>query len=161
MPLIVNLRHLTSHSQVLTGELPVSELDLDTRDAMIQPGQPLGYTLEVEKVENNLLLRGQLRVALQCHCVRCLRPFVHQVALDHWTRHLALEGEDRVPVVNDGVDLTPYIREDILLEFPQHPLCDPECCGLEKTQIGRTETSSTGGADSSSTTWAELDKLKL
>ncbi len=161
MPLIVNLRHLATHSLLLRGELPVSELDLDTRDAMIQPGQPLAYRFEVEKVENNLLLRGHLRVALQCQCVRCLRPFVRHLVLDDWTRHLALEGEDRVPVVNDGVDLTPYIREDILLEFPQHPVCDPECGGLEKALIGRTKTGGTSGTNSSSSAWAELDKLKF
>jgi uncharacterized metal-binding protein YceD (DUF177 family) len=45
--------------------------------------------------------------------------------------HLPLEGEDKVPVDNDCVDLTPFVREDILLEFPQHPLCKPDCGGIE------------------------------
>ena len=36
MPLIVNLRHLEEHNAVMRGELPVDELDMDTRDAMIQ-----------------------------------------------------------------------------------------------------------------------------
>ncbi len=30
MPLLVNLRHLAKHDLLLNGELPVSELDLDT-----------------------------------------------------------------------------------------------------------------------------------
>ena len=49
------------------------------------------------------------------------------------------EGEDRVAVDNDCVDLTPYLREDILLEFPQHPLCKPECRGLKKTSTGKAK----------------------
>ena len=68
----------------------------------------------------------------------------------------------RSPVVNDCVDLTPYVREDILLEFPQHPLCDPECRGLPKTSIGKSRnTSGTGKTEVGSSAWAELNKLKL
>jgi uncharacterized metal-binding protein YceD (DUF177 family) len=45
----------------------------------------------------------------------------------------------------------------MLLEFPQHPLCKPDCGGLKKNQARKT-----GGRDKSeSTAWAELDKLKL
>ena len=53
--------------------------------------------------------------------------------------HLPLEGEEAVSVVNDCVDLTPYVREDILLEFPQHPLCEPECRGLRNASIGKAK----------------------
>jgi uncharacterized metal-binding protein YceD (DUF177 family) len=45
----------------------------------------------------------------------------------------------------------------MLLEFPQHPLCKPDCGGLKKSQARKT-----GGKDKSeSAAWAELDKLKL
>jgi uncharacterized protein len=65
-------------------------------------------------------------------------------------------------VVNDFVDLTPYVREDILLEFPRHPVCNPECRGLPKTAIGQARNSSgTGKTEVGSPAWAELNKLKL
>ena len=65
-------------------------------------------------------------------------------------------------VVNDCVDLTPYVREDILLEFPRHPLCDPECRGLPRTSIGKARNSGgTGQSGMGSPAWAELNKLKL
>ena len=32
--------------------------------------------------------------------------------------------------MDDSVDLTAVIREDILLAFPAHPVCDPHCAGL-------------------------------
>jgi uncharacterized protein len=99
---------------------------------------------------------------LDCHCVRCLKPFKYPLKFEDWTALLPLEGEDRVPVVNDLVDLTPSIREDILLAFPQHPLCDPECRGLPKTSIGgNKQTKKTGQVEPKSPAWAELDKLKL
>jgi len=164
MRLLVNLRHLDAHTPIvrLQGQLSVTDLDLDTRDEMIQAAQPLDYALEVQKFEQGLLAQGRLRLTLECHCVRCLKPFQYRLALDRWARHLALQGEERVAVVNDCVDLTPFVREDILLEFPQHPLCDPGCRGLPKTLVGRADKSSGAGkSEASSSAWAELNKLKF
>jgi uncharacterized protein len=161
MSLVVNLRHLAAHNLVLHGELAASELDIDTQDEMIRVTSPLWHSLEVEKLDQSLLVRGRLRVMLDCQCVRCLKPFQRRLELDEWTCHLPLEGEERVIVVNDHVDLTPYIREDILLELPQHPLCKPECRGFAKANIGKAKMSDPGQAESSTSAWAALDKLKL
>ena len=161
MPLVVNLRHLEAHNVELEGELPVKELDLDTRDEVIQVTQPLKYDLEVQKLDNSLLAQGSLDLVLDCQCVRCLKPFKYPLKLEDWAAHLPLEGEDRVPVANDLVDLTPAVREDILLAFPQHPLCDPECRGLPKTSIGSKKTKKSSQAEPESPAWAELNKLKL
>jgi len=162
MALLVNCRHLAAHNVHLQGEMPVSELDIDTRDEAIQARRPLEYNLEVEQFEGGLLVTGGLHLDLECQCVRCLKPFTHRLSLAHWTRHLPLEGEESVPVVNDCVDLTPFLREDMLLEFPQHPLCDAECQGLPKTYVGSpTNTSSTGQPETGSPAWNELNKLKF
>lgn len=157
MPLIVNLRHLEEHNLWLRGELLMDELDMETGDEMIRVGRPLRYDIEVQKLDGGLLVRGSLRLTLKCRCVRCLKPFAREVELKAWTCHLPFEGEDRVAVVNDCVDLTPFAREDILLAFPQHPLCKPDCGGL-KTKIGKARKNADAVAPSA---WAELDKLKL
>jgi uncharacterized protein len=162
MPMVVNLRHLEAHNLELKGELSVEELDLDLRDEMIRAQQPLRYELEVQKVEDGLLLHGHLHLTLQCQCVRCLKPFERQVDLNEW-RHLgALDGEERLAIVNNCVDLTPLVREDILLEFPRYPLCETNCRGLQKADADRTGKDS--GVDQTrqeSSAWAALDKLKL
>ena len=160
MPLVVNLRHLEEHDVILRGELPVDELDLDTRDEMIRVTRPLRHEIEVQLLDDSLLLRGSLRLPLECQCVRCLKPFERELELNPWTCHLPLEGEEQVPVVNDCADLTPYVREDMLLELPQHPLCKPDCRGFEKITAGKAQN--TGGKDELiPSAWAELDKLKL
>jgi uncharacterized protein len=160
MPLIVNLRHLKEKDAMLRGELPVAELDLDTHDEMIRVAQPLRHELTVQLLEDGLLIRGWLRLALACQCVRCLKPFQHELALDPWACHLPLEGEECVSVINDCADLTPYVREDMLLEFPRHPLCRPDCRGMGKMSSGQAK--SPGGEDElTPSVWAELDKLKL
>ena len=131
MPLIVNLRHVEEHNVVLRGELPVDELDIDARDEMIRVARPLRYDIEVQKLGRGFLVRGSLQLTLECQCVRCLKPFTRKLELKPWTCHLPLEGEERVAVVDDCADLTPFVREDMLLEFPQHPLCKPDCGGLK------------------------------
>ena len=142
---------------MLRGELPVADLDLETGDEMVRVNGPLRYDLEVQKLDSALLIRGSLRLMLECQCVRCLKPFAHALELKAWTCHLPFEGEDKVTVVNDCVDLTPFLREDMLLEFPRHPLCKSDCGGI-KTKIGKARKNADEITPSA---WAELDKLKL
>ncbi|MCU0782922.1 MAG: YceD family protein [Verrucomicrobia bacterium] len=161
MPLVVNLRHLANQNVRLQGELPTGELDLETYDEMIRVAGPVSHDLEAQLLDNNLLVRGSLRVTLACQCVRCLKPFACDLNLAEWTCLLPLKGEECVPVSSDCVDLTPHIREDILLAFPQHPVCDSKCRGLARTEIGKKKTSDRDRTESDSAAWSELDKLKL
>ena len=161
MSLVVNLRHLAKHNVVLQGELPARELDIDTRDDVIRVAQPLRYDAEVQELDKSLLLRGELRLTLDCQCVRCLKPFQHPLVIENWICHVPLDGEDAAPVLNDCVDLTPFVLEDILLELPRHPLCDPECRGLQRPSSVKAKKSGAGLTGKDSSAWAELDKLKL
>lgn len=163
MPLTVNLRHLEEHGIRVRGELPVQELDLDLRDEIIQAEQPLVYDLEVQKLEDGLLVQGRLRLELRCECVRCLKPFAYPLELRDWTRHVPLTGDEKAVVAGDCVDLTPYLREDILLEFPQHPLCEANCGGLSESYTGKAKKTSDAvrAKRGASSAWAELDKLKF
>ncbi len=157
MSLRVNLRHLEEEATHLKGELPVAELDFGVVDELIHLEQPLRYDLTVESLHDSLLVQGSLKLVLNCECVRCLKPFKYKLALEGWALHLPLEGEDKVSVNNDCVDLTPFIREDMLLEFPQHPLCKPECAGL----IKKASVHKVGDEEAKPSPWTELDKLKL
>ena len=156
MPLLVNLRHLEHKNVELKGELLPEDLDLEQVDELIQVTQPVQYELEAQRLEDNLLVQGRLQFTLDCECARCLKSFEQELDFDHWAVHLPLTGEEKAEIVSDSVDLTPYIREDILLAFPQHPLCESDCGGL-KNQLA-------AGADQieePSSAWAELNKLKL
>ncbi len=160
MSLKLNLHHLEDKQVELAGELPAAEVGLDQLDEVIHAVNPLQYALTAQQVGEQILLRGWIKIILRCECVRCLKTFDYPVEFPDWICHLPLEGEEKVPVLNDCVDLTPYLREDILLEFPQHPLCKSECVGLSGRtgQIAKKQnTSQTENASA----WSELNKLKF
>jgi uncharacterized protein len=152
----INLRHLEENGLHLKGELSVAELDLGVNDELIHADRPLRYDLNVEQLHDAVLATGSLVLPLTCECARCLKKFKTELKLTGWAAHLPLEGEDKVPVENDCVDLTPFVREDMLLDFPQHPLCRPDCAGL-KPKARKTG----GGSGPKPDVWAELNKLKL
>lgn len=160
MAIKVNLRHLDAHEGHLEGELPEANLDIELRDEVVQLAGPLAYDLIVQKLEDGLLVQGRLELPLACQCVRCLKSFKQRLTLPDWTTHVPLSGEDAAPVEGDYVDLTPYVREDILLEFPQHPLCDPECRGLSKAKLGKPRNTSSQSREGSPA-WEKLNKLKF
>ena len=162
MSLKVNLRHLEAHDLQLEGQIPLAELDIETRDEVVQLAHPLEYKLNIQILEGGLLIQGRLRLDLKCQCVRCLKKFDYRLKLESWTCHLPLAGEEAVAVVNDCVDLTPSVREDILLEFPQHPLCEQDCRGLRIPSTSQsTAFRSLGTPEDGSPEWKELNKLKF
>jgi uncharacterized protein len=161
MPLLFNLHHLETKNLRLVGELAAQELELANVDELIHAHQPLKHDLEVQKLADGILVQGQLQLTLECECARCLKPFEYNLELNPWACHLPLQGEDKVLVANDCVDLTPYVREDILLEFPRQPLCKPECGGLLNKPKSNTKKPAGGRKEDVSSAWAELNKLKL
>ena len=162
MPLLINIRHLEHKTVTLQGELPAAELDLGGIDELIQANSPLHHDLVAERHERSILVQGRLGLKLLCECVRCLKGFEYPMNFDSWSCLLPLEGEDKALVSNDCVDLTPYLREDIVLAFPQHPLCEPGCRGLLAASSNGTRSSSGASiAGGSSAAWTELNKLKL
>ena len=71
---------------------------------------------------DTLLVMGSAKLNLNCVCDRCHQDFVQNLDAQEICHHI-----ENCP---DIIDLTEYIREDILLTFPQHYLCDNDCKGL-------------------------------
>lgn len=161
MALLLNLHRLEEDAVHLQGELPTGELELDHLDELVHPAATLQYDLWVQMMESGLLVQGSLRLALNCECARCLRPFQQVLEFKDWACHLAIEGEESVPVVNDSVDLTPQIREHMVLEFPSHPVCGSECRGWPQDRDHGQRKEGSAATLGTASPWAELDKLKL
>ena len=80
----------------------------------------------------------------------CLQKFVHEIRVPSFAVHTELRGPETI-------DLTPFMREDLLLNLPAHPHCDRDgerICNAKKIKTDKTDAK--GKPD-----WSELDKLRL
>jgi uncharacterized protein len=161
MPLLINTRHLEAKDLRLKGKLPVAELHLDAADELVRARLPLHYDLTAHLAGRDVLVRGELKIALDCECARCLKAFQFRLVMADWTLHLPLDGPEKAELKNDVADLTPYLREDILLEFPQHALCEADCAGLPNRIEATSQKKNGSGEAQSASAWAELNKLKF
>lgn len=163
MPLLIDLRRLSDDSILIEGELSPAELDIVQDDECVALKEPLHYRLSVQKQDDNILVMGELSFVLDCECVRCLRPFKMPIKTEY-ADFLPLEGEDAVLVKDDCIDLTFRLREDTLLAYPQHPLCDVNCDRLPNNPVAGKKNKKMGSCAESNhslSAWGELDKLEL
>jgi uncharacterized protein len=161
MSLKINIRRLEEKDLRVQGQLPAPDLDLEQADELVHARLPLHYALTVHQAGQDVLISGQLEIALDCECARCLKPFRFALNIPDWLLHLPGEDPDEAVLQEDVVDLTPFLREAILLEFPQHPLCHSECAGLPKGADANSQKTEKPGPTPESSAWAELNKLKF
>jgi uncharacterized protein len=162
MKLILDLHQLERNSLELEGEISAEKLEITEIDECIKVTLPIKYKLTAQKVNREIFIQGEVQAWLDCECVRCLKSFQQPIHWPNWDKVLSLDGEDRVIAKDDCVDLTPILREDILLDCPQHPLCDPGCDRLPQAP-GRGINVCKGPevALNESSAWTELNKLRL
>ena len=157
------LQQLETKDLEIKGDVAPEEFEIEGVDELIHLRQPVRVELTAQHLEAGILVRGRIEAQLECECGRCLKPFTRSLVIDPFDVHLELTGEDAVAVDNESVDLTPLLREEMLLGFPQHPLCEEDCDGLARktpSRANQTDPSVAEAADPSSV-WAALNKLKL
>ena len=132
MPIKIHLDQLKNQDVQLSGELPATELDLAVggADDLIRSAEALHFQLDASRTDDSVFVHGTLKINFTCDCARCLEPFVHPMEMPNWSCILPLKGDDAIEVIGEYVDLTPWMREDILLGLPHNPLCDESCRGL-------------------------------
>jgi uncharacterized metal-binding protein YceD (DUF177 family) len=103
--------------------------------------QPLVLDLTVDKLGEQLTLRGRLHGEAAAECARCLEAFTVPVdaefaALAERGGRYAEQAEDATGedyvLPHDGrtLDLTDAVREQVFLALPMVLLCRPDCAGL-------------------------------
>ena len=121
--LIFELIDLPPEGVSIRGSISFAELDI-AEEARFAFPKDLTYDLLLAPCGgSNVLLRGQLRGAMAILCDRCDKQ-----------GELPLAVNDVCHTYEDAygktLDLTPDIREDILIAFPQKFLCRADCLGL-------------------------------
>lgn len=113
--LIIDLGELPEEGKAMKGELNSSIFELGEHAP--QPKGPLSFEMQIQRLEGEVLMLGSLSCPFEFECVRTLHPFIKTITLPHAA--IALE------VGNFGeIDATEALREELLLEVPNHPTCD-------------------------------------
>ena len=147
----VHLRQIPHEGLHLEDEedCPIPELE---KEGILCAG-PLRYSLDLGVSEGSLWVNGRLSQPLELSCVSCLERFVHTVEVPEFAILTELTGPETV-------DLTPFMREDILLNVPPYPHCDKHgglVCKAPQVQPERAEADDPQRKPD----WSALDKLKL
>ena len=144
----VHLKQIPTQGLHLEGEeeCPIQELESEG----IRCAGRLHYAIDVGVAGGGLWANGSLSQPVELRCVSCLENFVHEIRVPAFAVHMELHGPETV-------DLTPFVREDILLNLPAHPHCDRDGGRICKgKQVETAEQETTRKSD-----WSALDKLKL
>ena len=144
----VHLKQIPPHGLHFQGEedCPIQELTSEG----IRCAGLLHYNIDIGVSSGALWVNGSLSQPVELRCVSCLEKFVHEIRVPGFAVHTELYGPETV-------DLTPFMREDILLNLPAHPHCDRDADRVCKAnEVESAEQDARRKSD-----WSALDKLKL
>ena len=122
--MILNLSKLSNTATRLTGEDPVSALGWEGEETdIVRPASPLRWDFTARLFETELLVQGEASADFEGVCARCGKAI-------RLTVREPLSFSQAVDTVSLTVDLTPEIRDAVLLALPLNPLCRKDCAGL-------------------------------
>ena len=143
-----HLKQIPAEGLHLEGEEACSIPQLEAEG--VRCAGPLHYNIDIGVSSGALWVNGSLSQPVELRCVSCLEKFVHEIEVPAFAVHTELRGPE-------AVDLTPFIREDLLLNLPAHPHCDRDggrICKAKHIEMAEQDTKGKSN-------WSELDKLKL
>jgi uncharacterized metal-binding protein YceD (DUF177 family) len=148
----IHLRQIPAEGLHLEGEedCPIPQLGPEE----VRCAGPLRYALDVGISDGALWANGALAQPVELRCVRCLESFPFDIEVKGFAVHTELAGPE-------AVDLTPFMREDILLNLPAYPHCDREGGRVCPLPVTITSESGKPVLEARPPDWSALDKLKV
>jgi uncharacterized protein len=139
------------HPFEINEELPVEVLGLDAGTGRVE--KSIRVELLVQKEEEDFLVTGWALTSLALVCGRCAE-------LLPWPIRAKVEHHFEAPHPQ-SIDLTPFVREDILLELPLNAVCQlsPEGRCPITGEIYQPPPETTGTLVGEEV-WSELSKLQ-
>jgi uncharacterized protein len=95
-------------------------------------------SLRLSRTPQGVLIQGTLEAETRAECVRCLTMFdlpaeieISELFLPQHAAQAADENEEPRIITEEGnIDLTPIVREEIILSIPMKAVCSETCKGL-------------------------------
>ena len=131
-PLLVNaLEMLRRPGTQKDVELSVPPSALDIDDSRLVPGSDVDVRVCCESLSDGIVVDGRVEVDFRGDCRRCLTPLTGTVSIEvHELYQVTITDPDAFPIENDQIDLAAMVRESVLLDLPDAPVCRPDCAGL-------------------------------
>jgi len=104
----------------------------------VPEGDPIHVDLRLESVVEGVLASGTVDADVVGECSRCLGPVTEHVEVDvtelyaypHSVTEETTDEDDVSRIVDEKIDLEPAVRDAVLLELPNAPLCREDCPGV-------------------------------
>lgn len=113
--MIIQLGDLESDQSTLKGEIKTDIFQIEN-DADIRSIGPISCDLTTSVEGEYLIVEGKITCPSHLRCVGCLEDFPYLWGSDEYHAEIEIENDKRI-------DLTEYIRDDILLKIPNYPRC--------------------------------------
>jgi uncharacterized protein len=140
----IRVRDIEETTKELVFEEPTSDLNSLLEQGPVRDYQFVGPgTVRVRcyRAGSDLFFAGEVMSAVEGRCARCLASFSFDLPVPfsfvmvprggRWTEEeTEMEGVDLAHYEGEEVDLSPLLRERILLALPTLPLCAESCRGL-------------------------------
>ena len=146
----VHLQQVPPEGLHLEGEEDPGFLDLGAIDAVA--AGPVTYSLDAGISDGGLFATGRVAAPVRMTCVACLQPFVYEAVVDPFATQVEIDGRELI-------DLTPVVREELLLALPNHPRCD--WMAGHSCPYQQPEPSGSRPQENAESAWDQLDKLKI
>lgn len=136
------------------AKIPPEGLDIEISkppgDSLLETGDvkvcsPIELKGRLDKVEKDVIIRGNLKTGVEITCSRCLAPFHLPIAVrmevefrirekdpDEEEVELKEENIEVYYYTRNEIDLSDAVKDQVLLAIPMKPLCHEDCKGLCK-----------------------------
>jgi uncharacterized protein len=131
-PLRLNVGFVVAQSAGFSRDFP-----FDIAQISIPPDlrlNSLNGLVRATRTPQGILLQADFHTQIDLECVRCLADFQQTLAFNFtelyaFSQRYVTDSGLLMPETGI-IDLTPMLREYVLLEIPISPLCRPDCKGL-------------------------------
>jgi len=138
--LLIDVVRMKPEGEVFEGEADIIGIE----ESLVHPFGGVRYRLKAQLFGKELLVRGHLEQDFDLVCSRCGKDFDTTVNVEDWTVSVELTGKE------EFADITEEVREAVLLELPNYPVCDEACEGVAQAQTAQGDAR-----------WGALEGLKI
>jgi uncharacterized protein len=139
----------------------VPAAEIDVHDDRVAGG--IAIEVDATSTVDGVIVHGTVSTPWRGQCRRCLTDVQGTCvsAIDELFQQHP-HHQDALEITGDQIDLAPVVREYVLLDLPDAPLCEPDCAGIcPNCGIDRNVASCECDTALVDPRWSALEALRL